>query len=244
MGDLPARNSVQRIDAFDLMSEQFDTTTPEPITGKLIVCAAPRSASYRLSRLLHCAGLGTPLEYFNPRFMPDLCRRWNVALGDNERPDIDEYVKVLMQKRAHRGLFSTKLQYWQFDPQLRNETGRALFDGAVVVHIMRADVQMQGFSLHAAMATGRWEFSDRTLPEPQVAVGALTDPRLAAQAITAIVNEDTRWRLLFGFAGIVPLLVTLDDLVERAEDVVDRIAGRVGLSYDRERLREDRKSVV
>jgi hypothetical protein len=97
---------------------------------------------------------------------------------------------------------------------------------------------MQGFSLHAAMATGRWEFTDRTIAEPPIPAGGLTDPRRVAQAVSAIVNEDTRWRLLFGFAGIVPLLITLDDLVERAEDTIERIAKRVGLSFDRERLRE------
>jgi LPS sulfotransferase NodH len=231
-------NAVQRIDAFDLMSEQFDTQTPEAVTRKLIVCAAPRSGSYRLTRLLHAADLGTPLEYFNPSYMPFFCRRWGVPLGDNGQPNMEEYLKTLMQRRVHRGLFCTKLQFWHFDRALRNETGRALFERAVVVHLMRGDVQMQSFSLHAALTTGRWEFTDRPMIQPQYPASALTDPQRVAQAIKKIVAEDAGWRSLFGFAGIAPLLITLDDLVERAEDTVGRIAERVGLGFDRQRLAE------
>jgi LPS sulfotransferase NodH len=238
MTDHPVENAVHRVDAFDLMSERFDTQTPEPVTRKLIVCAAPRSGTYRLSRLLHAADLGAPLEYFNPRFMPAFCRRWGVPLGDNGQPNMDEYMKALMQRRVHRGLFCAKLQFWQFGRTLRNETGRALFERAVVVHLMRGDVQMQSISLHAALATGRWEFTDRPMIEPQFPASALTDPQRVAQAIKLIVAEDAGWRSLFGFSGIVPLLITLDDLVERAEDTVGRIAERVGLSFDRQRLIE------
>jgi trehalose 2-sulfotransferase len=228
---------VQRIDALDLMSEQFDAAAPEPVTRKLIVCAAPRSGSYRLSRLMHAADLGIPLEYFNPRFVPAFCKRWGVPLGEKGLPDVGQYAKVLMQRRVHRGLFCTKLQYWQFDPLLRNETGRALFDGAVVIHLMRADVQMQSFSLQAALATGRWEFTDRTMVAPQFSAGELADVQRVAKAIDVIVAEDARWRTLFAFAGMRPLLITLDDLVERAEETVERIAGRLGMSFNRESLR-------
>jgi LPS sulfotransferase NodH len=238
MSDQPSANPVQRIDAFDLMAEQFDTRTPDPVTRKLIICAAPRTGSYRLSRLLRAADLGTPLEYFNPFFVPGLCRRWGVTLGQNGQPAIDLYMEALMRRRVHRGLFSTKLQFRHFDPFLRNQTGRALFDGAVIVHLMRADVQMQSFSLHAALATGRFEFTDRAMIRPQFPPGALTDPQRVKQAISAVITEDSNWRSLFAFAGVVPLLITLDDLVERAEETVGRIAARVGLSLDRERLRE------
>jgi len=229
--------AVQRIDAFELMSAQFDTKTPEPVTRKLIVCAAPRTGSYRLTRLLHAADLGTPLEYCNPFFMPAFCRRWGVPLGDKGLPNIDQYLQALMQRRVHRGLFAIKLQFWQFDPQLRNQSGRALFDGAVVVHLMRADVQMQSFSMHAATTTGRFEFADRAM-WPSLPASVLTDPQRVAKAIDNIVAEDAQWRKLFGFAGIVPLLITLDDLVDRPEDTVGRIAQRVGLSWNHQRLRE------
>jgi LPS sulfotransferase NodH len=238
MNDKSTGNAVERVDAFDLMSEQFDSKLSEPVTRKLIICAAPRTGSYRLSRLLHAADLGTPLEYFNPHFVPAFCQRWDLPLGANGQPNIDVYTKALMRWRVHRGLFSTKLQFWHFDASLRNEWGRSLFDGSVVVHIMRADVQMQSFSMHAALATGRWEFTDRPMTEPKFPPGALTDPQRVAQAISIIVNEDARWRTLFGFAGIVPLLITMDDLVDRAEETVGRIAERVGLSFDRQRLRE------
>jgi LPS sulfotransferase NodH len=229
---------VRRIDALDLMSEQFDTAAPEPVTRKLIVCAAPRTGSYRLTRLMHAADLGTPLEYFNPRFMPAFCKRWGVALAENGQPDVAQYSQALMQRRVHRGLFCTKLQYWQFDPLLRNENGRALFEGAVIVHLIRPDVQMQSFSLQAALATGRWEFTDRAMIAPQIPPEGLTDAQRVAKAIEIIIAEDARWRTLFAFAGLRPLLITLDDLVERGAETVERIAGRLGMSFDGQRLRQ------
>ena len=58
----------QRPDIVDLIGPWFDRPRGEPAGKTLIICAAPRTGSTNLARLLTAAGIGVPHEYFNPPF--------------------------------------------------------------------------------------------------------------------------------------------------------------------------------
>src|SRR5262245_1604124 len=156
-----------RPDAIDLIGPAFDHDWPTPAPRTIIICAAQRTGSYELCRFLTAAGLGVPHEYFNSNYAGRLMTRW--GLTDDPLSDIGlgSYMELLRRRRAAGGIFSTKLQYEQFDAYLRNRHGAALFEGACVVHLFRPDIAGQLASFRAALQTGRWDYSARQTTRPE-----------------------------------------------------------------------------
>src|SRR4029078_7318305 len=135
--------SSKRPDVVDLIGPEFDREAAEPPRRTLIICSAPRTGSYELARHLTAAGIGVPHEYFSPNYARRLAGRWALTenpLGDRGLPN---YVELLRRRRVQGGVFATKLQFGQFDRHLRNQTGAALFEDAVFVHLFRPDVASQ-----------------------------------------------------------------------------------------------------
>ena len=211
---------VQRPDILDLIGERYDRAPTERARRTLIICAAPRAGSYELCRLLTAAGIGVPHEYFQRRYARMLAARWSIPGDPLAEDTIDIYVDALRRRRATKDIFATKLQFWQFDASLRNRHGAALFEGACVVHLFRPDVARQFTSLRNARITGRWDFSPRASSTPQP--DGLNE---ALNMLDMLIAEDAGFRRLFALLGINPLFFTVDDIGERAREVVTAIAG-------------------
>jgi LPS sulfotransferase NodH len=215
-----------RPDLVDLIGAEFDRPPQAPARKTLIICSAPRTGSYELCRLLAAAGLGIPHEYFHPQFSPTLAARW--GLTDPLSPlGIAAYIEALRRRRASGGVFASKIQHWQFDKFLRNSHGAMLFDGALTIHLFRADAAAQFASYRRACVSGRWDFSPRVTsePRPDTIEGAIA-------MLDELLAEDAGFRRMFALAGINPMFVTFEDLARDPRHVVKTVARALGVLLD------------
>jgi LPS sulfotransferase NodH len=225
----------QKPDTVDLIGPWFDRPRGEPAAKTLLICAAPRTGSNNLARLLLAAGIGVPHEYFNPTFAAVAAARWGFPPAVLSAARIANYIGELRRRRSAGGVFATKLQYSQYRDYLCNDHGRALFDGAVVVHLFRADVFRQFLSYIEALETGRYDFSDRPTRSPHHAVQVL-DERSLLGIVEALTAEDSGFRKLFLLLGIRPLFVEFDELNREPRAVLGRIGQALGVTVNEKEL--------
>jgi LPS sulfotransferase NodH len=213
-----------RPDVLDLISADYDQPPGTPSQRTLLICAAPRTGSTELGRLLTAAGLGVPHEYFNPQWAELLATRWSLGPSPLEAQHIGAYIEALRSRRARGGLFASKLQFWQFTASLRNVHGEALFRNARVIYLFRPDIVAQLASFRRATATGQWDFSNRISSNP-----IATDFEQAMWALDMLIAEDAGFRRLFALLEIRPTFLTLDDISQRPREVVSMIASLLDL---------------
>ncbi|MGB6534809.1 MAG: Stf0 family sulfotransferase [Xanthobacteraceae bacterium] len=218
-----------------LLGPRFDQPRGEPAAKTLIVCAAPRTGSYELARLLTAAGIGVAHEYFNPTCAAALAARWNLPGNMLDDSELGRYIDELRRRRSPGGVCAVKLQYWQYEDTLRNAHGRALFAGAVVVHLFRADVVGQFASWHRACESGRFDFTEKITHPPR-------DPADLHRAggllpmLDQLVNDDANFRRLFVCAAIRPIFCEFNELARDPRAIVSAIAAALEVTVDRARL--------
>jgi len=226
-----------RPDILDLIGPEYDQPSGLQAGAKtLVICAAPRTGSYELCRLLLAGGIGVPHEYFHPLYAEQIASRFDFQ-GNPLAPDrIGAYVDLLRARRSANNVFAAKLQYWQFKRFLRNRHGEALFNEAHIVHLFRPDVATQFRSWQVARLTGRWDFSARKTPKEVESPPADRGIAQTLSDIEFLLAEDSGFRRLFVFLGITPQFFTLDDIFKCPEAVAQRIAGALRVPVDGKRL--------
>jgi LPS sulfotransferase NodH len=224
-----------RPDIVDLIGPWFDRPRGEPAEKTLIICAAPRTGSYELARMLLAAGVGIPHEYFHPRYAEIAGTRWGLSPETLRPGRIAQYIDELRRRRCAGGVFATKLQFWQYQSALRNDHGRVLFDGAVVVHLFRADAFRQLVSFVRALETGRYDFSARLTVRPSSTASLLNERRLSSIA-DFLAAQDAGFRLLFTLCGIRPIFVEFDRFTREPRCIVEQIATALDVPVDTEGL--------
>src|SRR5262249_13955218 len=123
------------------------------------------------------------------------------------------------------------LGHWQYRNFLCNRDGRALFKDAVVVHLFRADPVRQFTSLHRALETGRYDFSETATRQPENPA-KLVDPRNLLRMIDAMVAEDAGFRRLFVLEEISPIFLEFDQFVSNPGPVIEEIARALSVPMD------------
>lgn len=224
-----------RPDIAELLGPRFDQPRGKPAARTLILCAAPRAGSYELARFLTAAGLGVAHEYFNPTCAAAIAARWGLPGNPLAEPELGRYVDELRRRRAPGGAFAVKLQYWQYEDTLRNAHGRALFDGATVVHLFRADVARQFASWRRACETGRFDFTDRVTHPPRDPESVHGREGVKAM-LDQLVGDDANFRRLFVAAGVRPIFCETEALMRDPRPFVARVAAALGVAVDAERL--------
>lgn len=215
-----------RPDLVDLIGPEWDRDEEILPKRTLIICSAPRTGSYELCRFLAAAGLGIPHEYFHPLFAEQLKTRWGLTEDPLSTVGLETYIEALRHRRSAHGIFSFKLQYWQFQTFLRNQYGAALFEGACVLHLFRSDVANQLLSFQIAQRSGVWDFSTRQTSEP-ITDDEKTNLDNAIRQIEFLTEEDAGFRRLFALLGINPYFITTRELFENASAIIQSIAGRL-----------------
>ncbi len=210
-------------DIVDLIGPWFDRPRGEPAEKTLIICAAPRTGSYELARMLIGAGIGIAHEYFHPKYAAVAASRWELPSDVLSPTRIGQYISELRRRRSAGGVFATKLQHCQYRAALCNTHGRDLFEDAVVVHLFRADAFRQLVSFVKALETGRYDFSDRRTDRPSSAASLLNERRLSAIA-DFLATEEAGFRRLFVLSGIRPLFVEFEQLIREPRFIVEKIA--------------------
>jgi LPS sulfotransferase NodH len=231
-----AEFSSLRPDSIDLSGSKFDRDSPMPAQQTIILCSAPRTGSNELCRFLTAAGLGIPHEYFNPFPARRLMARWGLKEHPLSESAIASYIDMLRRRRANSDVFSTKLQYWQFDAFLRNRHGAALFKNACVVHLFRSDIVAQFASFRAAIETGQWDYSGRQITRPCPPPKTRTVEHAIVQ-LQSLVGEDAGFRKLFGLLGIRPIFITTEQLFADPQAVVASIARAVNVNINENALK-------
>jgi LPS sulfotransferase NodH len=224
-----------RPDITALLGPRFDQPRGEPAAKTLIICAAPRTGSYELARLLTAAGVGVAHEYFNPSCAAAIAARWKLPANVLAESELGRYIDELRRRRSPGGVCAIKLQYWQYEDTLRNAHGRALFDAAVVVHLFRADVVGQFLSWHRACESGQFDFTDRATHPPRDSASLYRSDGLLPM-LDQLVTDDGNFRRLFVLAGIRPIFCEFDDLGRDPRAIVAAIAAALGVPVDQDLL--------
>ena len=229
----PAKpNSAQRIASIwpgitrptpaELRTAAYDSMNDSPFRGsKLLVCGGPRTSSKRLARLLLSAGIGVPMEYFNPNSFQTLISRWNI--------DKAGYLSTLYQKRSLNGVFATNLHYQQIVSWPCPRDFVDLFENAAVIYLIRPDKVAQAASLATCLLTGNWGFTGESKRS------FYFERRLrnaARKAIKYIEDEDKHWDGFFAERNIQPCQITNEQVNRDTPTAINEIAGYARLSFD------------
>jgi len=180
-------------------------------------------------------GLGVPHEYFNTIHIGHLGPRFGLhTLAEGGRAATDPglrrgYIDELLQRRTIGGVFSAKLQWWEYARYLDNPEGHALLHGGRFIYLFREDMLAQAVSLHVSMETGRWGLDDRVTstapPNPRFFDVDLLDARLEELA-----SADMSWRTFFARNGIAPLMLSYEQVVADLPRVLGAITTSFGLA--------------
>jgi len=211
-----------RVRPADLRGGDYDVASEAPPRHKLLICAAPRSSSKRLARLLLGAGLGVPMEYLNGITVDALSARWGVPRRD--------YLAHVYARRSANGVFAATLQHNQMDMWPYRNDIADLFERATVVHLTRLDKAAQAASLAACWLTGHWGFEE---PVSTTEYSARDMKRAARKALAVIRAEDEHLPRWFDRYGATAVRVTSDDVNRKDLSVVADLAARLAVDFDR-----------
>ena len=219
--------------AADLTSAAYDLPSETPAERTLIICAAPKSGSGELSRLLLAAGVGIPHEYFDSSVAREMAQRWELP-GDPLEPKYGEfYLQMLKLQRGRNGVFAVNLRYLQYIESLRNRCGARLFHGAAVIHLFCTDIAEQLTAWRVATHTGVWDASGARTTEPRpYADSTEENVELFDLDLDQVLGDDTGFRKLFAFAGIKPIFLTTDQLLAMPREITCDLARLMGVEPD------------
>lgn len=206
-----------------------------------VICTLPRSGSWLLSESLEATGLaGSPREYFNEVTEEEKFREWGVASYADYLP------RVLDLGSTPNGVFGVKCHWYQF-AQLPAKLGQVpgcegleapellaeLFPGLGYVWLTRRDKARQAVSLYRARRTGQWwriaDYEPFSPPAESAEPGSSAAPAIefdfaAIERLERVaVEQEAKWREHFDRAGVEPLVVAYEDLVDSFVPQVRRV---------------------
>jgi LPS sulfotransferase NodH len=215
-------NAETRPRPADLREAAYDLSSAPPVRHKLLICAAPRSSSKRLARLLIGAGLGVPMEYLNDTTVNSLTARWQIPAHD--------YLTHLYRRRSANGVFASNLQHRQIAAWPYPQDIDELFSGAHVVHLVRPDKSAQAASLAACWLTGEWGFEE-PVSCPECSPARIK--RAARKALAFVAAEDEHLQRWFTRYHVDAVRVTSDEVNRADLTVVASLAARLDVEPDR-----------
>jgi trehalose 2-sulfotransferase len=198
-----------------------------------VICSNPRTGSWLLCRALAQAGLGMPLEYFNPRSRKNLSERWGCGA------ELHCYVQELHARRTSTdGMFGAKLHWDQlslvraeaeaglYDPMVyetSQELLERLFPNPQFIRIVRRDVDRQAVSYWKALYSNVW----LVRPDEEKASLEQEAPysfEWLEECRRALQNGELGWERLIRARGEEALVITYEDLADAYEETVRRVA--------------------
>ncbi len=202
----------------------------------------PRTGSSLLAEALESTQVaGRPQEYFDPNYEAD----WLEKLGI--RSDAEFFAKVLPAGTTSNGVFGAKVHWHQFEHlvgKLRVVHGEGplldllarAFPDLRYVFLTRRDRIRQAVSYHRAIETNTWRTvagdeaggRDASRPPPRF------DYERIDHWVTRLSEFEAYWRRHFERAGVRPLEVTYEELVEAHEPTVRSVLGYLELPCRRD----------
>ena len=127
--------------------------SPCPVHAKVLICATPRTGSNLLCRAMIHHGIGIPNEYFHYLHAAIMdhdsgLMRCEMAGCCNRKVRYGGLHSGAHKSANLNGIFSAKVQSWEFVSFLDNPEGAELFQNAKFIHLYREDLLGQAISLH------------------------------------------------------------------------------------------------
>jgi trehalose 2-sulfotransferase len=161
------------------------------------------------------------MEYFNENSIGALTSRWSIHRRD--------YLAHLYAKRTANGVFASNLQQQQIRAWPYRQDIDRLFDGATVVHLVRADKRAQAASLGACLLTGEWGFEE---PDRPAEFSARQMRRAAKDAMAIVAAEDGHLERWFDHYRVRPIRVAAEQVNRADLAVVADLAARLDVEFD------------
>lgn len=185
-----------------------------------VIASLPRTGSTMLTRSLEVAGAGVPAEYLNPLVRDELAQRWG-------REPLGAYLEHLRSARTTNGVFGIKVHFNHFEPIWRRAAIHELLGAAIWISLTRLDHVAQAVSLDLARRTGRWWHSSRRR-------FARYDRTAITHRLAEIEQQESGWERFYISAGITPLRLVTENLVERPHDTIGAVLAAIGIEADPE----------
>ena len=203
------------------MADRVSSTTPAGSAAlkSYIICSTPRSGSTLLEQLLTSTGsMGAPDEYFNRADQyPMLCRKYGVS-------STPELLSVLLREKVTgNGVFGVKIHYEQFELLRREVDLEAFLPRPSYIYLKRRDLLGQAISYSRAVATGQWSLDQAAKRAP------CFDPCDVEARLDAIIAQSAAWWKYFATAGIEPLEIAYEELVEEPRKTCTKILALCGV---------------
>ncbi len=210
------------------------TASDAAVSASYLVCATPRTGSYFLCDLLTATGVaGRPTEYLLPGYRKLRTQEW----GSKDYVEYHEH--TLAADTTPNGVFGTKVHGAQMLLFLRLATGKPWlcyedrhavvekwFPNPTYVWIRRRDRVAQSVSWVRARQSHVWWDSDVD-PAPPLAApdpdSVRFDFEWIDRAIESLTRWDAEWRTFFDAAGVEPLTIWYEDLLEDSRGCVDQV---------------------
>jgi LPS sulfotransferase NodH len=214
--------------------EKFDFPFRAAPPDKIYVLASvPRSGSTYLSHLLWRTGcLGAPLEYLN--FLPG--GHYGFA-SNSPSKQIEIWHSVLHRRTSPNGVFGIKCfpllisLLFRSNPQLYREATSMLMPpdrSARVVRLRRRDRLAHAISFARATRSGIW----RQEQEPPEGIAVEYSRTAIDQAMEELERAETGWDPLFDSLRVEPLTLWHEDVVDRPDDAVRKVADFLDVRID------------
>ncbi len=187
------------------------------VRAKVFICSTPRTGSYLLCRAMIHHGIGIPHEYFHPLHAAIIGPRAGINALQNgwllktDAAVRQAYIREVMYRRTVNGIFSAKVQWWEFAEFLNNLEGLELFQNGHFLYLYREDLLAQAISLHISYQTGRWGFDDLVTSKPRAEPNFLDNASIN-KYLDEISAHDMAWRRFFTRHRISPLTVSYESL--------------------------------
>jgi len=199
-----------------------------------ILASVPRTGSTYLSHLLWQSGcLGAPLEYFN--FLPT--GHYAAAAGSAEK-QVAYWRSALHRRTSPNGVFGVKAfpamvsHLALGNPALFREVTSTLLaanPNPRIVQLKRRDRIAHAISYARAARSGIWRAEQEekgqpaTVPYSQDAID---------EALQVLGNEEAAWDSLYANSGTKPFVLWYEDVVERPNEAVERVAEHLAVTLD------------
>lgn len=214
--------------------EKFDFPFRHAPPQKVYVLASvPRSGSTYLSHLLWRTGcLGAPLEYLN--FLP--AGHYGFASNSPEK-QIELWQSILHRRTSPNGVFGIKCfpmlisLLFRSNPALYRQATAMLMPpdrSARVVRLKRRDRLAHAISFARATRSGIWRHEQ----EPPEGITVGYSRAAVDQAMDELDRAETGWDPLFASLQDEPLTLWHEDVVDRPDDAVRKVAGFLKVRID------------
>ena len=213
---------------------KFDFPFREAPPEKVYVLASvPRSGSTYLSHLLWRTGcLGAPLEYLN--FLPAGPYGFASNSPDNQ---VEIWESVLHRRTSPNGVFGIKCfpmliaLLFRSNPQLYARATAMLMPpdrSARVVRLRRRDRIAHAISYARAIRSGVW----RQEQEPPEGISVEYSRAAVDDAVDELERAESGWDPLFDNLEVEPLTLWHEDVVDRPDDAVTKVADFLNVRID------------